>query len=487
MQAQTAVRQASPLPGGLLTAARSPIVLIVAACFALGAISAAVLPSVPSYDPWAWIVWGKEIVDPHLDFALGGGPSWKPLPVIFTAIFALLGGGAPTLWMILARAGGLLGLVAGYRLARALVGSGPWGALAGVIAAVGLVLTQQWGYYFFRGTSEPLLAATSLWAVERHLAGRYGVSFVLAVATGLMRPEAWPFIAVYAAWVWVCQTRLRALVLAGLATIPLLWFGPPGLESGQPLLAAVHASEYNGHLGSDPLVEVLRRGLDLQVAPVLLAALVGALVATRQRETRWLLGLIAGWWVVVVGMTLDGYPGLARFFLPAAALTCVLGGVGFVAAGLRAAALLRPRHPWLPAVAVAGLIGVSAPFAAARVSELGAQGPLAARASTRLDQLGSAVSAVGGYRAIYPCFRSFVAVNHSLQTALAWKLDVTLGRVGTSMRHQGVMFVGPHDTIDGIAPRVDPRLTERRLIARVGAWQVYRMTAAGADNHCVGR
>jgi hypothetical protein len=77
-------------------------------------------------------------------------------------------------------------------------------------------------------------------------------------------------------------------------------------------------------------------------------------------------------------------------------------------------------------------------------------------------------------------------VNHGVQTALAYKLHVTLGRVGTSMRHQGVMFVGPHDTIDGIAARINPHLNQRRLLAQVGAWKVYRVSKAGANQSCVG-
>jgi hypothetical protein len=88
---------------------------------------------------------------------------------------------------------------------------------------------------------------------------------------------------------------------------------------------------------------------------------------------------------------------------------------------------------------------------------------------------------------VFPCHSSFAAVNHSVQTALAWKLHVTLGRVGTSMRHQGLLFVGPHDSIDGGVPRIDPRLTKRQLIAHAGVWRVYRMTSPGSDTRCVGR
>ena len=80
-------------PGGLwATATRSPFLVSSVVCVALAAISAAVLPTVPSYDPWSWIVWGKEVTDPHLGFFVGGGPSWKPLPVMFTTVFGLFGG-----------------------------------------------------------------------------------------------------------------------------------------------------------------------------------------------------------------------------------------------------------------------------------------------------------------------------------------------------------------------------------------------------------
>ncbi|MBV9424593.1 MAG: hypothetical protein JOZ98_16905, partial [Solirubrobacterales bacterium] len=284
----------------------------------------------PSYDPWSWIVWGREVVDPHLSFTVGGGPSWKPLPVVFTTVYALFGGAAPTLWVITARAGGLLALVAAYRLAARIVGEDRRaGAVAGVIAAAGVALTQEWAYYMFRGTSEPLLVATSLWAIDRHLDGRRGSAFALGVAASLIRPEAWPFVLAYGVWLWRREPRLRALVVAGFFSIPFLWFVPPWIGTGQPFIAATHAKAYNGHLGNHPFLEVLRRGTDLQVLPMLVMAVVAVVLAgwslrgqgtdgARRRSDRLVLTLAAGvvaWWVLVVAMTLDGYPGLERFYL----------------------------------------------------------------------------------------------------------------------------------------------------------------------------
>ncbi|MGI8506794.1 MAG: hypothetical protein ACR2MK_08335 [Solirubrobacteraceae bacterium] len=470
--------------------------IAVFACVVLGALSAALLPTVPSYDPWSWIVWGREVSDPHLSFVVSGGPSWKPLPFLFTTLWGLFGGAAPTLWVITARVSGLLGLVAAWRLASRLMGGGRAGAFAGLLAVIGVVLTQDWVYYWLRGTSEVVLIGASLWAIDRLLDGHKGQALVLALAAGLIRPEWWPFIGLFALWLWFREpqfksAKMRALILAGLFSLPFLWFVPPWVGSGQPFLAATHAAEYNGHLGSDPLRAVVGRGIDLQVLPALIAAAVAVAIGWWRDRDRLLLamgGAIACWWVVVVAMTLDGYPGLERFFLPAAALTCVLGGVGVT----RVAMLVgdaAPRHRHAVAVVVAAvLVAVCVPFTTTRFSEARAAGPAASQAVSTLDQLGKAVAAVGGHRGVFPCKSSFAAVNHGVQTALAWKLHVTLERVGTRMHAPGVDFIGPHNGTDGEAARVDPRLSRAHTLARVGVWRVVRLTdphISGAA--CVGR
>ena len=471
---------------GLLYA---PFLWSVLACIVVAAISAAVLPTVPSYDPWAWISWGREVTDPHLSFAISGGPSWKPLPVVFTTIWALFGSAAaPTLWVITARAGGLLGVVAAYLLASRLIRGPRWAKVAaGLIAGAGIVITQAWWDEMFRGTSEPLEIATALWAVLAFLDGRRGWAFAFGVATSLLRPEAWPLVIVYAGWLWFKEPRLRVPVVIGLFSIPFFWFAPPWIGSGQPFLAAVHAEEYNGGLGSDRLFGVLGRGVDIQLLPVLLAGVVASVFAWFDKPRDWLLLSLAGgtvvWWVIVVGMTLDGYPGLERFYLPAAGMTCVLAGVGIV----RLAQLAGRGSVPIGIVTTAVLVAITIPWVGSRINQASAEYHTASQAVTRLNQMTAAVAAVGGHDGVFPCKSSFAAVNHSVQTALAWKLHVTLGRVGTTMRHQGVMFVGPHDSIDGIAPPIDHRLTQQQFITQVGAWKMYRMTAPGSDTRCVGR
>jgi hypothetical protein len=67
---------------------------LAAASLALAAVSL-LLPWALAFDPWSWLVWGREVTRLELDTA--GGPSWKPLPVVATTILTLAGGAAPAL------------------------------------------------------------------------------------------------------------------------------------------------------------------------------------------------------------------------------------------------------------------------------------------------------------------------------------------------------------------------------------------------------
>ena len=50
----------------------SPVAPVLIACLALAALSL-IFPSTPTYDPWAWIMWGREIA--HFDLVTTGGPT----------------------------------------------------------------------------------------------------------------------------------------------------------------------------------------------------------------------------------------------------------------------------------------------------------------------------------------------------------------------------------------------------------------------------
>jgi hypothetical protein len=105
-----------------------PMRWVLAGCLAVAALTL-LLPSTPTYDPWAWLLWGRQIVE--VDLLTTGGPSWKPLPMLFIVPFQAIGellgddSFAPYAWLWIARAGGLLACVLAFRLARRLTGGGP--------------------------------------------------------------------------------------------------------------------------------------------------------------------------------------------------------------------------------------------------------------------------------------------------------------------------------------------------------------------------
>jgi hypothetical protein len=337
--------------------------LLLLGCLALSALSL-LWAAVPTYDPWAWIIWGREVA--HLDLSTVTGPSWKPLPVIFTTPFSLAGDdGAPLLWLLIARAGGLLAIAMAYRLAARLAGP-----VAGVIAAVSLVFADDFLRNPALGNSEGLLVALVLWAIERHLDGRCRDAFLLGCAAALLRPEVWPFIALYGLYLMAIDRRPRtiALVLGGGAALLALWFVPEYLGSGDFFRAAARARQPNpdsAAFADHPFLEVFRRSASRLMAPVY----VGAALALLLRRDRLHVGMAAAATVLMVGvaaMAQLGFSGNLRYIALPAALVCVLAGAGWVDL-VRAA----KRHGTTAATALAvALLAVAAPFVAYRVHQL---------------------------------------------------------------------------------------------------------------------
>ena len=478
---------------------RSPTLVAIVACLGLGILSVLTLPSLPSYDPFAWVVWGRElahhVIGPHEAFITGGGPSWKPLPVVFTSVFGFFGA-APKLWVAFARAAGLFGLFVAYRLGSRLAASPGWrlaGPIAGGLAAFGVFLTSEWTHYMFRGTSEPMVVTTALFAIERHVAGRRITAFLSGVALTLMRPEAGVFVGLYALWLFFADPRVRTrlTLIAGIVAVPAGWFGPPWIASGEPFLASSHARDYNGQLGEHPLMEVLKRATNLTVWPVIIAALAVTLLAIRTRD--WLTVTLAAAGLAYVGvvevMTFEHYPGLERFMLPAAAVACVLAGVGVA----RFATLAGGGVASLAVAAV--LVAIAVPFFDGRVAAASTENHTAQQAVRIYNQMVAAVHRAGGTKKVFPCRTSYAAVNHSVQTSLAYALTVpltdvlTVTRTDTSLRQPALAFFAPRNPINGGAPTALVGGLRRRLVARAGIWKVFRVTKAGnrRANACVGR
>ena len=313
----------------------APVWPVLLACLAIAAVTL-LFPSTPTYDPWAWILWGREIT--HLDLTTTGGPSWKPLPVLFTVPFSVFGDDtAPLLWVWIARAGALLALAMAFRIARRLVG-GPAGIVAGVFAAAFLFSSFKYIRDAALGNSEALLAALALWAFERHLDGRRDHALNLGFAAALLRPEVWPFLGLYGIWLWFREPALRLRMAVLAALIPLLWFGPEIWGSGEPFRAGSRANNPNtgsAAFADRPGLEVIRRFNVVTIKPLLGAALIGvvhaALAWYRRREGRatvFLFGTGVAWLLLVAVMTELGFAGNQRYLIVTTAAVCVLGGVG---------------------------------------------------------------------------------------------------------------------------------------------------------------
>jgi hypothetical protein len=160
----------------------------------------------PSFDAYGWLVWGYQTL--HLSLDLGGAPSWKPLPYLFTVPYALLGHYELLLWMITAVAVSLAGAVFAGRIAyRITLSDTPAGErfshpqvaawAAAVLAGLAVLGLEDYTHYILSVQSDPMIVTFTLAAIDSHLSGRPRLAFWLGVLAALGRPEAWPFLALY--------------------------------------------------------------------------------------------------------------------------------------------------------------------------------------------------------------------------------------------------------------------------------------------------
>src|SRR5215210_6592068 len=107
----------------------------------------------PGYDPWTWLLWGREVAGGSL--STEAGPAFKPLPVAVCALLAPLGSAAPVAWVVLVRAAAGVAVWLAYRSGCELARS-RW---AGALAAVGVALAGGFALEASRGGEAPLAIA----------------------------------------------------------------------------------------------------------------------------------------------------------------------------------------------------------------------------------------------------------------------------------------------------------------------------------------
>ncbi len=442
---------------------------LLAACTALAAASLA-LPAVIGYDPWAWLVWGREVTRGQL--STDGGPAWKPLPVLVTTVLAVFGDAAPEFWLLLARAGGLFAMVLTYRLAARFAGP-----VAGGVALLALLLTpdgeSRWIRHLLQGNVEPLTVGLCLWAVQRHLDHRRGHAVLLGATAGLLRPEVWPFLALYAGWLlWREPSQWRVIVPV-LPAVPLLWFGGDWWVSGDPWSGADRAQVLDGTTAQQLALAMGQVG-NAVILPVWVAAAVCVAWAARRREPAPVV-LAAGalaWMIVVTAMAgVFGYAALSRFLAPAAAVLCVLAGI----AAARAVTAVDGIGLRLAAAAV--LVVATVPFAAPRVQWLSMQLAAAADRAWLEEDLDRAITLAGGRDALLACGALAIDGTESviqIQPALAWKLDVPLARVQYSSAGLPGMAIARNGSAMDVMLSAAPA-PDSRVMARTPGWTVYAL------------
>lgn len=399
------------------------------------------LPSTPTYDPWAWIIWGREIV--HLDLSTVDGPSWKPLPVLFTVPFALTGDAAPALWLAVARAGGLLALALTFAVARRLAGSA-----AGLVAMLALLLSLDFGRTVWLGNSEGMLVAAVLGAVLLHLDGRHRPALGATVAGALLRPEVWPFAAIYGVWLLWRRPELRRLVVLSGTAVLALWLLPELWGSGSPFRAAVRAQAPNFDspaFAPDPVLAVLQRAEPILAEPFRLAALAGVAAAAgawlrRRRDgvTLVLAGGALAWLALVAWMTKRGFSGNPRYLIAPTALACVVAGVGAARTFDAATRALGRRIRGASAATAVAAAVAAAPALVERANRLGTQSAAVEYQSELRAHLESAIARFGGANALTAC-GSLHAERFSVPL-LAWITDLRLSEVGFEPAAPAVAF-----------------------------------------------
>jgi hypothetical protein len=463
------------LAGGRLYIALAAAALVLAACSLL-------IPSTPSYDPWAWLVWGREIV--HLNLHTVGGPSWKPLPVIFTTVFALFGKAAPDLWLVVARAGALVAMAMTFKIAwrvtRPLVGGATDATgsalavrllpalFAGLLAAASLVNSGGFVTDNALGYSEGLMTALVLVALDRHLDGARRQAFAIGFFAALDRPELWVLWGPYGLYLWWKDPGARKLVIGLFALIPAFWFLPELWGSGhlfRGVTRAQHPRSNSAAFAQCPFCTEFTkhawpRVMDRIKALGLLAMAAAAVGLWRTRSSWWghspisagararLVLLVAGaigwlWWIGIAAETQAGFSGNDRYLVLGAALVSISGAVGWGWAASAVAALVQRLDragrlarrsmvavPSAAAVvlAVALLIGTPPWIGSGIIDVRATHGALAYQARLRTD-MARAVQKLGVSR-ILSC--GTVMTEGFQVPMLAWNLRVHTIRIEAS-------------------------------------------------------
>ncbi len=369
-----------------------------------------------TYDPTAWLIWGRQIGHGTLETI--AGPSWKPLPVVFTTPFSLFGDDAAmSLWVVVARVGGLVSLFLAYRVTARLGGRG-----AGIVAALALLLAAQYELNWLRGNSEGLTVAAGLLAADRHFDGRHRQAFAAACAAALLRPDVWLLLALYGLWLIHDRRDLAtaALVLGAGIGVLLAWLVPEYIGSGDLFRAASRAREaVPGSPGASehPFLATFRHSAQALSYGVYAGAVLSLAVARRDRRVLTIAAASTTVMVIVALMASGGFSGNLRYVALPMGLLCVLAGVGW--------AWLAARVP-VAVIVVAALAAL--PGVVGSVDRLGGDLRRTRDSDRFYGSLPAFIERAGGRAAVKRCGTVYTGPYNT--QALAYRLHTREQEIG---------------------------------------------------------
>jgi hypothetical protein len=400
---------------------RSVITLIVAAAIA-GAIFAFFGHAYLNYDSYYALVWGKQVahgITP--DYRVSLAPTPHPLAIAIGVPLSALGDSAEAVALAFVLLSIGLICVALYRLGAELY-AWPVGLLAAVIA-VTRVPPLNFG---IRGYVDFPTIALILWGavLESRRPRRGAPVMALLALAGLLRPEAWLFVAAY--WLWVAPSldwpgRLRLAAIG--AAAPVLWGVSDLIVTGDALwsLHGTHeaAAALHRHRGLGAVPSTLPNHLgEILRLPELVAALAGFVAGLWWLRARSALpaALVILDGIAYLVFAIGGLSLITRYLFLAGLVLALFAAVAVF--GWLALADAHPaRVPWralglVPLIAIVAL----SPTQAHRLKSL--RTDIRHRYSVQSD-LHALVRSRAGGRAIARCPRLFVP-NHGQIPLLAY-------------------------------------------------------------------
>lgn len=439
-----------------------------------------------NYDTFYALVWGGEVAHgraPQYDVPVA--PTPHPLATAVGALASLFGdaGEAVMLGLVLLAIGWLV--VGIYRLGRESF-AWPVGVLAAAIFATRVPPLN----YGIRGYVDLPAVALIVWAavLEVRRPRRGWPVLVLLGLAGLLRPEAWLFLAVY--WLWLFPSRdwparVRLALLA--AAAPAVWLVSDLLVTGDALWSLHGTHELAGQLkrptglGNVPKLMPRRLG-EIVRLPELIASVLGFAAAVVSMRRRALVPaavlVLNGFTYLILGIA--GLPLLGRYLFLAGAMLALFAGVA--AFGWTA---LERGHPLRGVWRVGGLVVLAAiaAFSPMQVDRLSALRTDIANRERVQSDLHALVRLPAARAALGSCGTLYVPNHRPVPELAYWTGRRPASIVSAQLRRPGPdgLFVAPANAEAARLSVLDPRDRSaparrpagyRRLVAN-RSWVLY--------------